>query len=77
MKKRSIINVDQVWKIYQMGEVQVEALRGMDLEVQQGEFLSIMGPSGSGKSTAVNIIGCLDLPSRGRVYLDGQDIAKR
>ncbi len=74
-KAKTIIKLKDVWKTYTMGENQVHALRGLDLEVQEGEFLSIMGPSGSGKSTAMNMIGCLDIPSKGQVYLEGTNIA--
>lgn len=72
---KSIIKVDNVWKTYKMGEVEVNALRGISLEVRDGEFLAIQGPSGSGKSTVMNIIGCLDIPSKGHVLLDGKDIS--
>ena len=71
-----IIKLDNVWKTYKMGEVEVNALRGMNFEVKQGEFVAIMGPSGSGKSTAVNMIGCLDVPTKGYIYLEDKDISK-
>jgi len=76
-KKKSniIIRLKDVWKTYTMGENQVHALRGLNLEVEEGEFLSIMGPSGSGKSTAMNMIGCLDIPTTGEIFLDGVNIA--
>lgn len=73
--KEIIIKLENVWKIYQMGTVKVEALRGIDLAVKKGEFVSIMGPSGSGKSTAVNMVGCLDIPSKGKIFLEGKDIS--
>lgn len=75
MNKDIIIKLDNVWKIYEMGEVEVPALRGLNLDVKKGEFLSIMGPSGSGKSTAMNMIGALDIPTKGSIYLDGKDIS--
>ncbi|MBN1761523.1 MAG: ABC transporter ATP-binding protein [Methanomicrobia archaeon] len=71
----TVIQLENVWKIHQMGNVQVSALRGIDLEVERGEFLAIAGASGSGKSTMMNLIGCLDLPSKGTIRLDGTDIA--
>jgi len=71
-----IIELDDVWKIYSMGEIEVNALQGMSLKVRKGEFVAVQGPSGSGKSTAVNMIGCLDSPSKGRVILDGQNISR-
>ena len=71
----NLIKLENVWKIYQMGDVQVPALKGIDLEVQKGEFLVIAGASGSGKSTMMNLIGCLDLPSEGKIFLGGDDIA--
>lgn len=74
-KTKIIINLKDVWKTYTMGEEKVHALKGLDLEIKEGEFLSIMGPSGSGKSTAMNMIGCLDIPTKGSISLDGQNIA--
>lgn len=74
--KKPIIQLKKVWKTYKMGEANVHALQGIDLHVYPGEFLAIQGPSGSGKSTAMNLVGCLDVPSRGEVYLDGENIAK-
>jgi putative ABC transport system ATP-binding protein len=75
MPTNIVIELKDVWKIYKMGEVEVPALRGLNLQVRKGEFLSIMGPSGSGKSTAMNMIGVLDMPSKGHIYLDGTDIS--
>jgi len=69
-----MIKIENVTKVYTMGEVEVRALRGVSLEVQEGEWISIMGPSGSGKSTLMNIIGCLDQPSSGTYHLDGIDV---
>ncbi len=71
----AIVKLEDVWKIYQLGKVEVPALRGVDLEIKKGDFVSLMGPSGSGKSTFLHIIGCLDLPSKGRVFLDDKDIS--
>ena len=59
-----------------MGEVDVPALRGLDIDIKEGEFVTILGKSGSGKSTSLNMVGCLDIPTKGTVYLDGQDISK-
>ena len=74
--KKTLIKLENVWKIYKMGDVNVNALQGMSLEVKEGEFVAIMGPSGSGKSTAVNMIGCLDVPTKGRIFLENHDISK-
>ena len=74
-KCEKVIELKNVWKIYEIGDVKVEALRGMDLTVNQCEFIAIMGPSGSGKSTAMNMIGCLDIPTKGNIFLSGKDIS--
>ena len=71
-----IIRLENVWKVYHIGKIQVEALRGLNLSVFPREFVAIMGPSGSGKSTLMNMIGCLDIPTKGKVYLEGRDISK-
>jgi len=73
--QKPIIKLEDVWKTYTMGETKVHALRGMNFQVKEGEFVAIMGPSGSGKSTAVNMIGCLDVPTKGEIYLEGKNIA--
>jgi len=73
---KNIIELRNVWKIYKMGEVEVKALRGLDLTIKRGEFVAIQGRSGSGKSTAMNMIGCLDVPTKGKISLEGKDISK-
>jgi putative ABC transport system ATP-binding protein len=70
----SLIECRDLWKIYRLGDVQVQALRGVSLDIQRGEFLSIMGASGSGKSTLMNIIGCLDSPTSGTYRLSDTDV---
>ncbi len=71
-----IVELEQVEKIYKQGSIEVRALRGIDLVVRRGEFLALTGPSGSGKTTALNIIGALDTPTRGRALMEGRDLAK-
>src|SRR3982074_1903984 len=73
---KPVIRLENVHKTYDLGEIQVQALRGISLEVRQGEFVAVMGPSGSGKSTLMNILGCLDRPTRGHYYLDGTDVSQ-
>src|ERR1700680_1352837 len=70
-----VIRLENVHKIYDLGEIQVQALRGVSLTVSEGEFVAVMGPSGSGKSTVMNILGCLDRPTKGHYYLDGVDVS--
>ncbi len=71
-----IITIRNLVKVYRMGEMEVHALRGVDLDIRRSDFVAIMGKSGSGKSTFMNIIGCLDVPTKGEYLLDGLDVAK-
>ena len=71
-----VIRLENVHKTYDLGEIQVQALRGISLEVRPGEFVAVMGPSGSGKSTVMNILGCLDRPTKGRYFLDCVDVSQ-
>jgi putative ABC transport system ATP-binding protein len=72
----AIIQLKDVWKTYKLGDTAVNALQGMSLKIKRGDFIAIIGPSGSGKSTCMNMIGCLDTPTKGSIFLDSQNIAK-
>ncbi|MFH0875020.1 MAG: ABC transporter ATP-binding protein [archaeon] len=72
----TLLHLENIWKIYKMGEVDVPALRGVTVEIKKGDFVAIIGASGSGKSTMMNLIGCLDIPSKGRILLKNKDITK-
>ncbi len=75
-KQREVaISLENVWKIYQMGEVEVPALRGISLNIKKGDFVAIIGASGSGKSTMMNLVGCLDIPTKGNIFLDSKNIS--
>lgn len=74
--EKPIIKLEEVWKTYRMGKVEVQALRGLSMEVYPCEFVAIMGPSGSGKSTAMNMVGCLDIPTQGRILLENRNISE-
>ncbi|MDZ7844039.1 MAG: ABC transporter ATP-binding protein [Anaerolineales bacterium] len=76
MKNQAVVDARDITKVYTMGEVEVHALRGLSLSIQRGEIVGIMGPSGSGKSTLMNIMGCLDRPTSGEYYLDGESVAE-
>ena len=72
----ALIETNDLWKTYVMGEEEIHALRGVSISIDRGEYVAIMGPSGSGKSTLMNLIGCLDTPSKGSYVLNGQEVAR-
>ena len=72
----SLISMREIWKTYEMGAEQVHALHGVSLDVRKGEYIAITGPSGSGKSTLMNLIGCLDTPSKGEYWLNGKNVSE-
>jgi len=71
-----LIKTEDLWKIYKVGAEEVKAVRGISLEIEKGEYVAIMGPSGSGKSTLMNLIGCLDTPTKGKYLLNGQMVSQ-
>ena len=75
MKEETIIDIQAVRKVYKMGDETINALAGVDLKIQKGQYVAIMGPSGSGKSTLMNIVGCLDSPTSGNYVLNGVDVS--
>src|SRR6185295_6454089 len=70
-----LISLTHIHKVYRMGDVEIHALHGISLQIRRGEFVAIMGSSGSGKSTTMNIVGCLDKPTRGHYFLEDQDVS--
>ena len=75
-EKEPLISLENVWKIYQLGKVELTVLKGISLEIAPGSFVSILGPSGSGKSTLLNMVGILDVPTKGKVFLSGEDTSQ-
>lgn len=75
MENNNLIRLKDIKRIYDMGETQVRALRGITYSIQQGDIVAIMGPSGSGKSTLMNLIGCLDRPTEGKYFLEGEEVS--
>lgn len=75
MKENTLIKLEHLWKVYQLGKVEITVLKDINLEIQRGDFMTIMGPSGSGKSTLMYLIGCLDTPTKGKVFLENTDVS--
>lgn len=75
MDKKSLIKLDDVWKIYDFGKIKLEILKGVSIEIDSGDFVVILGPSGSGKSTLLNLVSCLDIPTKGKIYFENDDIS--
>ena len=75
MDKKSLIKLDDVWKIYNFGKIKLEILKGVSIEIDSGDFVVILGPSGSGKSTLLNLVSCLDIPTKGKIYFENDDIS--
>src|SRR6187551_137598 len=72
----ALIDTQDIWKTYVMGSEEIHALRGVSIQIERGEYVAIMGPSGSGKSTLMNLIGCLDTPSKGSYLLNGKQVSQ-
>lgn len=75
MAEKALIKLDNVWKVYKLGELELAILKGISLEVAPGSFVTIMGPSGSGKSTLMYLLGLLDIPTKGKIFLEGKDVS--
>ncbi len=73
--KESIINLENVSKIYELGKIELEVLKSVSLEIEKGDFAIILGPSGSGKSTLLNMVSCLDIPTSGKIFMEGEDVS--
>src|SRR5206468_5304719 len=76
LKVMALIETVDLWKSYVMGDEEIHALRGVSIQIERGEYVAIMGPSGSGKSTLMNLIGCLDTPSKGSYLLNGKQVSQ-
>jgi len=75
MDKKTLIKLNGVWKIYNLGKIKLEVLKNVNLEINHGDFAVIVGPSGSGKSTLLNLVSCLDVPTEGKIYFENEDIS--